>query len=52
MYNSGYAAHPAIVHLRSGETFTRGSTASTTAVRPSGGTGTTIPAARSGTGRS
>lgn len=23
MYNSGYAAHPAIVHLRSGETFTR-----------------------------
>lgn len=23
MYNSGYAAHPGIVHLRSGETFTR-----------------------------
>lgn len=23
MYNSGYAAHPAIVHLRSGESFTR-----------------------------
>ncbi|MEZ6063301.1 MAG: hypothetical protein R3C19_23385 [Planctomycetaceae bacterium] len=23
MYNSGYAAHPAIVHLRKGETFTR-----------------------------